>query len=972
MKNSGIVARPRSEHFQQPNMVIANDRIDGARRAGFNPQDHRQESQFFRPRGRICGRSLNRKSRQTKEEPRELMNIAEIEEALRELAAQRFDPSDFPYRFLEIYDAPKATVTKLRQSNESDLLGSGDVLLKKKFWFKTAPKGKAAATVDAMAAEVADQKHAPRFILSTDGSEYHARDIKEEQSQFGELAKINDAFDFFLPMAGFERHEGVPENPADIKATARLAKLYDAILEANSSWIVENRTHELNLFMTRILFCFFAEDTSIFDAAQFTNSVMSLTRDDGSDTSTVLAVLFSAMNTPEDRRGKMPEYANRFRYVNGGLFKEQTPIPNFSKRARRLLKECGELHWRDINPDIFGSMIQAIVEPGMRDDMGMHYTSVPNIMKALQPLFLLSLEEEFEAGRDSDAKLQKLLRRIYSLRVFDPACGSGNFLIIAYRELRKLESRIFERRREIGQRSLPMTGISLSQFYGIELTDFAAETAKLSLWIIEYQMNAVFKAEFGNAPPALPLSDSGNILHENALKANWLKVCPPKEDSETYVVGNPPYIWSGDQSPQQKADLKNVFATEDGSCAILDYVSAWLKKGADYCIATDAQCAFVTTNSIFQGEQVGILWKMIQKRNLEIGFAHQSFKWKNLAAKNAGVTCVIVCLRKKSSAKKMLFVDSIARAVKNIGPYLIEMNDEVVVKSTTSLFGLPKMQYGNKPVDGGQLILTPDEKNALVAAHPESKTLLKRFYGSQEIIRGIERWCLWIDDRDLKTALKIPEIKRRVQAVRDSRLRSTDVSCLKMADRPHQFREMHIAQEYAIVVPAVSSEDREILPCVILDGESAVSNRCYQIIDKGLFLFSLIVSRLHYVWADTVGGKLETRFNYSNTIIYNTFPVPTLSPAQIEMLESFAWMVIEAREAHPGKTLAWLYDPETMPENVAAAHKALDDALEGIYIGRPFKNDTERLEFLFKQYSSAIKKISSGTNRELPLRGSKK
>jgi len=453
------------------------------------------------------------------------MNIAEIESSLRDLAENPFDAGSFIYRFMEIYDAPKSTVTKLRQAKAkgADLLPDGDLIWKKKLFFRVALPGRAADAVDVMAADPNANKQAPRFLIATDGAEIYALDTKAGQTRDVPFAKLNDAFDFFLPLAGIERYEGVAENPADIKATARLAKLYDAILEANPDWIGRDRTHEMNLLMTRMLFCFFAEDTSIFEKDLFTASLMSLTREDGTDTASVLRSVFAAMSA-NDRAG-MPEYAKRFPYVNGGLFKDQADIPVFSRRARRLLRECGDMNWSAINPDIFGSMIQAVVEPGMRGDMGMHYTSVPNIMKVLQPLFLLSLEEEFEMARDSEAKLQKLLKRIYRIRVFDPACGSGNFLIIAYREMRRLESRIFERMREIGQRFLPMTGVRLTQFCGIELADFAAETAKLSLWIAEYQMNEVFKAEFGSAPPALPLSDSGNIFHNNACRLDWLKVC---------------------------------------------------------------------------------------------------------------------------------------------------------------------------------------------------------------------------------------------------------------------------------------------------------------------------------------------------------------------------------------------------------------------------------------------------------------
>jgi hypothetical protein len=654
------------------------------------------------------------------------MNIAEIESSLRELVETPFDADGFIYRFLEIYDAPKSTVTKLRQTPHSSLFSTGDLLWKKKLFFRIAPKGQSAATVDALALDPLTKKQSPRFLLSTDGEEIYARDLKADQFRYIPFEKLNDAFDFFLPLAGIERYEGVAENPADIKATARLAKLYDAVLEANPAWAGHDQTHELNLFMTRMLFCFFAEDTSIFDQGLFTTTLMSLTCDDGTDTPEVLQTIFSAMNSPTENRKSLPEYARKFPYVNGGLFKEQTPIPIFSKRARRLLKDCGALSWRDISPDIFGSMIQAVVEPGMRGDMGMHYTSVPNIMKVLQPLFLHSLEEEFEAAFESEIKLQKLLQRIYKIRIFDPACGSGNFLIIAYRELRKLESRIFERQKALARQwSLPITGVRLTQFYGIELADFAAETAKLSLWIAEYQINELFKAEFGSAPPALPLRDSGNIAHGNACLLDWLDICGINDEGETFVVGNPPYLGRADQTPEN-----------------LDYVSCWYVKGAKYCGTTGGQLALVTTNSVCQGEQVALLWPQIYAHGLEIGFAHQSFKWRNNASHNAAVTCVVVGIRPASKQPKLLFTENNAQIVKNISPYLVEGDNIFVTKRRKPLSFETEMSFGSMANDGGFLLLNPEERREILESSPSALHLIKRLYGSQEFTKGIERWCI--------------------------------------------------------------------------------------------------------------------------------------------------------------------------------------------------------------------------------------
>ena len=665
------------------------------------------------------------------------MNIAEIESSLKDQVETPFDADTFIFRFLEIYDAPKATVTKLRQGTTNQAKEPGDLLWNKKLFFRVAAKGLAAKTVDAMAEDLLFKKHAPRFLLATDGEEVYCRDTKIDQTRDISFDKLNDIFDFFLPLAGIERYQGVAETAADIKATARLAKLYDAILEANLDWLGNDHTHELNLFMTRMLFCFFAEDTSIFEKDLFTSSLMTLTREDGTDTSSVLETVFSAMNTPDREREKLPEYARRFPFVNGGLFHDQTPIPKFSKRARRLLKECGDLNWRDINPDIFGSMIQAVVEPGMRGDMGMHYTSVPNIMKVLQPLFLMSLEEEFEAARDSEARLHKLLQRIYHIRVFDPACGSGNFLIIAYRELRKLESRIFERQKAIARQwSLPMTGVHLTQFFGIELTDFAAETAKLSLWITEYQINEQFKDQFGSAPPSLPLRDSGNIVHENACLLDWLMVCPIVENMETYVVGNPPFEGARGQTGTQKSDIGAALEVDYAGANSLDYVCIWFHKAAKYINKISAEAAFVATNSICQGQSVSLFWKQLLSLGVEIGFAHTAFKWKNNAKRNAAVTCVIVGIRKPSGKGKYLYDEESFKLVENISPYLTPNQNIFVDKRSNPPVGFPQLVMGNQAIDGGHLILEESEMQSILKKHPDTSRFFRPIYGANDFVQG--------------------------------------------------------------------------------------------------------------------------------------------------------------------------------------------------------------------------------------------
>lgn len=881
------------------------------------------------------------------------MNIVEIEKRLKELSIKDYDPTEFPYDLLEIYDTPKATLTKLR----SGVMNKGEVpeelLWKGKFFFRNAPQGSALTVLESLKTSSARQTYKPRFLIASDGFEVCGWDAKTDDTIHCDIGSIYEKFDFLLPLIGVERFKSTSENPADVKAAVKLGTFYDAILEHNPEWKSEEYRHPLNLFMTRTLFCMFAEDTGILREDVFTKTMDEFTLEDGSDTHLVLSSIFDVMDRKENVRAGVPQFVHIFPYVNGGLFRDRTSVPKFSKKARRMLLEACDLRWNEINPDIFGSMIQAVVDPSMRGDLGMHYTSVPNIMKVIKPLFLDKLEEEFEASKGNPKRLERLLSRIYRIRVFDPACGSGNFLIISYRELRRLEMRIFKRLQEISpQFALPMSQVRLSQFYGIEYDDFAAETAKLSLWISEHQANKEFQDVFGSSRPSLPLTDSGHIVQGNALRIDWSTVCPVA-NNETYVVGNPPYLGSTYQSKHQKQDMEDVFKSVSKNYKSLDYVCGWFLKGARYCASHGAELAFVSTNSICQGEQVELLWPIIYELGIEIGFAHTSFKWKNNASSNAGVICVIVGIRSVKEARKFLFSESSFRMVSNIGPYLIEMGNDIVSKVSRPISNLPLMTKGDQPTDGGNLILSRDERDEIIAGTPQAEALMRRFYGSQEFIKGIERWCLWINEEQISFAKSISSISTRLDLVKAMRERSTKAATVRMAGKPHIFGEIrHQKSDHILIVPSVSSETRHYLPCGILDGQSIVSNLAFAIYDAPMHTLSVLSSKLHCIWIRTVCGQLKTDFRYSNTLGYNTFPIPDLSDMQKQKLEDCAWRIIEEREAHPGKTIADLYDPKTMPAGLLEAHRDLDVTLETIYRGRPFKDDTERLEHLFKLYAA--------------------
>ena len=890
------------------------------------------------------------------------MNSAEIEMKLADIVEAQFNQEAFIFQFMEVFDPPKATMTKLKNAAQENPQPGSDLLWPRKLHFRTAESGQTARVIDTLKFEDIPKSKAPRFVMATDGKEFSLFDKKLDEIRHCDFDKLNEHFDFFLPLAGIERYAGSEERQVDVKAASRVAKLHDEILRINPDWDSAAKNHALNQFLTRILFCLFAEDTGSFEKDLFVKTVTEYGGEDGQHLQSLLQQMFAIMNQPQTERGKQPAHLRAFPWVNGGLFAAKTEIPACSARIRRLLLDAAALDWREISPDIFGSMMQAVANPEMRGELGLHYTSESNIMKVLRPLFLYSLEEDYATAQghaEERILLQNLLQRIGNIRVFDPACGSGNFLIVAYRELRSLEIRILKRLRDLSASGfiLPASVVRLENFYGIEIVDFAAETAKLSLWITEFQMNQRFKTEMGTAPPDFPLKAGGHIYTGNALRLDWAEVCAPLESAETYLVGNPPYQGSTGQSKTQKEDLAQVFTPLTKRFKNLDYVAAWYMKGAQYCANQKAECAFVATNSLCQGDSVGLLWPLIFACGIEISFAHQSFKWKNLAAHNAGVTCIIAGLRQQGAGKKRLFSGEDCRHVNHIGPYLIEMPDIIVHKTTSPLNGLPEMEYGNKPTDGGHLILSPYDKNQLLEHYPNAEPLVRRLYGSQELIKGIERYCLWIRDEDLPLAQSIAPVVGRIEKVREFRNKSAAQSTQEWSVHSHKFRQIqgNINAEHALIIPSVSSDNRPYIPIGLITDGGIITNSAFAVYDAEVYLLAILSSRLHIGWIKAVCGKLETRVRYSNTLGYNTFPIPPLTDEQKQTLEDHAWAIIAAREAHPGKTLARLYDSKTGPANVLAAHQALDDTLEKIYIGRPFKNDTERLEHLFERYTEMTK-----------------
>lgn len=894
------------------------------------------------------------------------MNIAQIEDNLQKITSL-FSKETFIYDILLAYGQPKASIVRLQKGGLNLSKVEGTIIWKKKLFFKEVETEHLYEAIDSLKNDANTTKHEPRFIIITNYQSLLAVDTKTSDTLDIPILDIAKHYDFFLPLAGMEKAQHQIENPADVKAAEKMAKLYDEIRKDNATDTHEE-VHNLNVFLSRLLFCFFAEDTDIFEKSQFTHAIGSHTQADGSDLRTYLDKLFEVLNTEPSKRQQLPAYLEAFPYVNGGLFRNTHYAPTFTRRSRQAIIDSGELDWSAINPDIFGSMIQAVITPEHRGGMGMHYTSVPNIMKVIEPLFLNELNEEFEAAKGNTKKLNELLKRLWSIKIFDPACGSGNFLIIAYKELRKLEMKIFK---ELG--SFALSNINLGNFYGIELDDFAHEVATLSLWLAEHQMNQVFFKEFGRTKPSLPLKETGNIVQGNACRLDWEKVCPKKDGDEIFILGNPPYLGSSIQSNEQKDDMALVFRGIEGY-KNLDYIACWFLKGANFIQNQNAQFAFVSTNSICQGEQVALLWHHIFNKNLEIGFAHTSFKWKNNAKANAGVTVIIVGLRNSfNKTQKVLFTKNRKIFANNINAYLSNGKDIIIEKRNTPLSIIPNMVYGNKPVDGGNLLLTPTEKEELLRQYPSSIKFLKKILGSEELINGKERWCLWINDDSLVEAESIPAIKDRIERVKTMRLMSKDFGTNKMATKAHQFREMYSANKDLIVIPAVSSENRIYIPMGFFDKDVVVTNRNFAIYDSDYYVFGLISSLIHMVWVQAVAGRLETRINYASTICYNTFPFPPISENQKKELEKHVYRILEEREYHSEKTLAQLYDPDKMPEGLREAHRQNDLAVERCYRSKPFESDEERLEYLFKLYEQMIaEEKTKGTLFEMEAKSKKK
>lgn len=873
------------------------------------------------------------------------------------------DANEFAIAFLDVFkkgfkgNARKKLISGVdNKSNFPDGL-----LLRNAIHYKpTAPGSDLQSTLNELQAAKENLKNKVRYLLTYDGTMLAARDVVEGDSIVCSLSDLKHEFFFFSVLYGEPRYVAAEENKADQDAAIALSKVYSALKASDPTWATEHG-HDVNTFMTRLLFCLFAEDTDLFENNLFTKTLVARGGKYGEHAQSIIGDIYRMLNTPDNKRDGEPEWLCKFPYVNGDVFAlDGIHIPKFNIQAFHYLKEAGEtIDWKEVHPDILGSAIQKITDPAERHSLGMHYTSVTNIDKLLGPLFIDELREARVKANASGVRrvgnLQKLLGRIGQIKVFDPACGSGNFLVIAYKRLRELEIQLLNDLQDAGVQQVDLfSQVTLDNFYGIEYADFAAETAKVSLRIAEQQMDAVYGNQFNKPASILPLRAAPNIYTGSALTVSWETVCPATSDSEVYICGNPPYLGSRNQNKQQTEEQRTV--TKDkilNGAGALDYVSNWFILANDYS-STREKCeyAFVSTNSITQGSHVSTLWPYLLSGGSAIKFAYQTFKWSNLAGRNAGVSCVIVGVS-NSPSKKRLFGPNGETSPDNINGYLMAAPNVWISKSSYPISAcLKKMTKGSQPSDGEHLRLSSEDRAKLLTSHPETHVFIKPCIGSQELLKGIERYCLWIEEKDAEYAASFPFINSRLELTKGVRLKSRKASTRSAASRPYEFEEnRHVEAKFTLVAPVISSGERKFLPVNILSGGEVVNNSAFMLPNAELWDMAILSSSLHRCWLNAVAGKLEDRYRYSNTLVWNTFPMPELSDDDKQALSETAQKILNARHYHPDLTLGDMYNTENMGAQLLAAHKENDRVLEKIFRDKPFKNDEDRLAHLFERYA---------------------
>ncbi|RAV32221.1 DNA methyltransferase [Corynebacterium heidelbergense] len=907
------------------------------------------------------------------------LNLKTIEERVSALAGREEYGEELLFDLLLAYGRPTSSVTRLRTGSLNVAENPESEYAQKNVVYyrdisTDAPLSAAKRetrllrAVEGLRTHERAVRYTTRFVIASDHRWLAAVDTKTNENRIFPIREIDKHYVFFLPWAGMEKAQFAAERHADTKAAEKMGKLFDALVANNSVTLTTDaERHGLNIFFTRLLFCYFAEDTELFPEGAFTKAIASQTQEDGSDVAQIITDIFAALDEPD--KSDLPAHLQEFPYVNGRLFSSEAAyqVPKFDRKSRNLLIEMGRLIWKDINPDIFGSMFQAVVQSGSRSELGQHYTSVPNILKTIEPLFMDALKDQFEESYKSVRKLERLLDRIGQIKVFDPACGSANFLVIAYKELRRLEHAILDRLAALSPQHQTLFSdsvVKIDHFYGIEIDDFATEVAILALWIAKHQMNQEFKEKFGTEPPMIPLQSMGQITCANACRVDWEEVCPHEPEDEIYLIGNPPYLGASMQSKEQKEDLNIVYRLERRPNKI-DYIFAWFLKGSEYIATTNAQLAFISTNSVTQGEQADHLFSPIFQLGVEIGYAQTSFTWSNNARNSAGVTVVVISLRPISDNPKYIFTRGVRKSASTINAYLADAPNVTLKRRSSALqLQLPPMIRGSMPTDGGHLLIKPEDRASFLDTDPDLSRYFKKYVGSAEFINSQQRYCLWVTSEDAQALQRIEFFEDRFRRVAENRKKSPRKEVIAAATRPWQFEVCSYRSTNSIIVPSVSSERRKYVPMGFLGPDTVISNLAFAVYDADPWLFALLTSKMHMAWLKAVGGKMKTDYRYSNTIVYNNFPVPHLTEPIQEKLTQAALRILDVREYFCECTLAELYDPDKMPDLLREAHAQNDALVDSIYRKTGFESDEERLAALFKLYEKMIAEEAHAAEHE--------
>jgi hypothetical protein len=798
------------------------------------------------------------------------------------------------------------------------------------------------------------QHELPKYILVSDFENFQLYDLEEDKHIEFKLNDLVNNVQHFGYILGYQKKVYKEQDPANIKAAELMGKLHDRLKEIGYTG------HPLEVYLVRILFLLFSEDTTIFNKQQFQDYLEQRTNEDGSDLAAKLQELFQVLNTPKENRFKnLDEQLADFPYVNGKLFEEILPMASFDSKMRQALLDCCYIDWSKISPAIFGSMFQSVMNPTERRNLGAHYTSETNILKLIKPLFLDELRREFESIKDNKNKLPEFHKKLSTLKFLDPACGCGNFLVITYRELRLLELDILRELYKSGQRVTSIENIiwlNVDQFYGIEYEEFPARIAEVAMWLIDHQMNMLISNEFGQYYARLPLKKAAKIIHDDALETDWENIVSKNELS--FILGNPPFIGSKIMKQSQRDQIVKQFDNAEGS-GVLDYVTGWYIKGAKYIKDTKIKVAFVSTNSIVQGEQTSILWgRMLNKYGIKIHFAHRTFKWSNEAKGNAAVYCVIVGFANYDTNNKSIFeyedIKGKAHEIKakNINPYLIDGKDIIIEGRSTPLRPITKLVNGSVPADGGNLILSEKDKDFIEKKDSSASLWIRQYLGGDGFLNGEMRYCLWLKTCPPEQLKAMPEVIKRVNLVKEMRLKSTKIATQKKAEIPSLFTEDRQPTDgFYIAIPRTSSENRKYIPMGYLASEIIASNDL-QIIPKGtLYEFGVLTSQIHMTWVRYTCGRLKSDFRYSALYTYNTFPWPeNPNEKQVKAIETAAQKVLDTRLLFPNSSLADLYDPLTMPSALVKAHNELDKAVDLAYRPQPFTSESNRMVYLFELY----------------------